>query len=298
MVGHVFGLAFKTAEKGMVIHMSYKIVVDSCCELPEKYKKDSRFEIIPLGLEVGDYQIMDDENFDQKEFLAKVAAYSGCPKSSCPSPERYRESYHCDADNIYVVTLSSKLSGSHNSAVLGKSLYHEKYGDKNIYICDSESASCGETQIALRAMELEESGYSFDEIVKILEVFRDEMSTYFVLDNLETLRKNGRLTGVKALVASTLSIKPVMGADKGTIVQRGQAIGIKKGLAKLAELAAKEVVKPEEKVLMITHCNCPERAEQIKNMILEKIKVKDVVVMDTAGISSMYANDGGIIVTI
>ena len=85
-------------------------------------------------------------------------------------------------------------------------------------------------------MELEEQGLSFEEIVKRLEDFRDEMNTYFVLNNLETLRKNGRLTGVKALVASTLNIKPVMGATaEGTIIQLGQAIGFKKALQKLAD---------------------------------------------------------------
>ncbi len=278
--------------------MGYKIVVDSCCELPEEYKKDARFEIVPLGLEVGDYQIMDDENFNQKEFLEKVAACPVCPKSSCPSPERYMEAYHCDADRIYVVTLSAKLSGSCNSAELGKRLYHEKYGDKDIFVCDSESASCGETQIARKAMELEEAGKSFTEIVKELEALRDRMKTYFVLDNLETLRKNGRLTGVKALVATTLNVKPLMEGVKGAIAQKGQAIGMKKGLAKMAEAVIKEAEKPEERVLMITHCNCPDRAEQVKKMILEKIRVRDVVVMDTAGISSMYANDGGVIVTI
>ena len=278
--------------------MSYKIVVDSCCELPEEYKKDKRFEIVALGLEVGDYHVMDDENFNQKEFLEKVAACPTCPKSSCPSPEKYREAYNCDADDIFVVTLSQKLSGSYNSAMLGKSLYLEKYGDKNIHVCDSESASCGEAQIAFKAMELEEAGLPFDEIVDKLEKFRDEMNTYFVLDNLETLRKNGRLTGVKALVASTLSIKPVMGALKGSIIQKGQAIGIKKALAKMTDVIVKEVVNPEQKKLMITHCNCPERAELLKSMLLEKINVRSVLIMDTAGISSMYANDGGVIVTI
>lgn len=278
--------------------MGYKIVVDSCCELPEEYKKDARFEIVPLGLEVGDYRIMDDEKFNQKEFLAKVAACPTCPKSSCPSPERYMEAYHCGAERIYVVTLSSKLSGSYNSAELGKRLYHEKYGDKDIFVCDSESASCGETQLARKAMELEEAGKPFGEIVKELETLRDCMKTYFVLDNLETLRKNGRLTGVKALVATTLNVKPLMEGVKGTIAQKGQAIGMKKGLVKMAEAVIKEVEDPADRVLMITHCNCPDRAELVKGMVLGKIKVRDTVIMDTAGISSMYANDGGVIVTI
>lgn len=282
----------------MVKKMSYKIVVDSCCELPQEYKKDARFEIVSLGLEVGEYRMMDDESFDQRDFLAKVAACPSCPKSSCPSPESFREAYHCDADNIYVITLSSKLSGSFNSAVLGRELYGEKYGKKNIYICDSKSASGGEAQIAFKAMELEEAGFSFEEVVKRLEEFRDKLKTYFVLDNLETLRKNGRLTGVKAFVATTMNIKPLMIGDDGMIAQRGQAIGIKKALARLADMVVAEAENPEERSLIITHCNCLARAESIKQMVLDKIKVKKVLIMDTAGISSMYANDGGVIVTL
>lgn len=278
--------------------MSYKIVVDSCCELPEKYKKDSRFQSIPLGLEVGDYQILDDENFNQKEFLVKVAACPTCPKSNCPSPELFREAYHDEAEEIYVVTLSSHLSGSYNSAELGKKLYEEKYGSKKIHVVDSESASCGETQIAMKIMEYKEAGLSFEETVDKVEKFKRQMRTYFVLDNLETLRKNGRLSGVKALVASTLNIKPVMVGNLGVIEQRGQAIGINKALAKMADHFVADVKNPQERTLMITHCNCPERAEYMRRLMEKRASYRDVVIMGTAGISSMYANDGGIIVTL
>lgn len=278
--------------------MSYKIILDSCGELPAEYIKDPRYQVVPLELMVEDEVIIDDETFDQASFLKKVAASPKCPKSACPSPEKYLEAYRTEAENVFVFTLSSKLSGSYNSAELGKKLYHEKYGEKNIYVCDSESASCGETQLAMKAAEWMEEGLSFEETCKKLADYRDHMNTYFVLNNLETLRKNGRLSGVKALVASTLSIKPVMGADRGEILQLGQAIGIKKALAKMAEIVAKEAVHPEEKMLMITHCNCKERAESVRKMVLEKIRVKGTVVMDTRGVSSMYANDGGVIVTL
>lgn len=279
--------------------MSYKIVVDSCCDLPEEWKKDSRFEIVPLELYIGDYQVWDDEKFDQADFIKRVAAASECAKTSCPSPEKYMEAYNAEVDDVFVVTLSSKLSGSYNSAVLGKNLYYETYGhNKNIHICDSESACCGETQIAMKAVELEEAGLAFEEIVEQLERFRDELSTYFVLDNLETLRKNGRLTGVKALVASTLNIKPVMGAEKGVIIQRGQAVGIKKALAKMVDMVVKEAVSPEKKNLVITHVNCPERAEKVKQMLLEKADFKGVYIHNAAGVGTVYANDGGIVVTV
>lgn len=279
--------------------MSYKIVVDSCCELPEELKKDSRYEIVPLTLIVGeDYEKADDESFDQKEFLQAVAQCPTSPKSACPSPEKYMEAYRTEAEHVYVVTLSSKLSGSYNSAVLGKNLYHETYGDKQIYVVDSRSASCGETQIAMQLAQWEDEGLPFEEITEKIEKFTDEMHTYFVLDNLDTLRKNGRLSGVKALVASTLSIKPVMAGDHGSIVQLGQSVGIKKALAKMVDHVIKDVAQPETKRLMITHCNNIARANSVKEQLSARAHFKDILIMDTAGISSMYANDGGVIVTI
>ena len=278
--------------------MSYKIVVDSCCELPEELKHDPKYEIVPLTLIVGDsYERLDDDGFDQKEFLQAVAECPVSPRSACPSPEKYMEAYRTDADHVYVVTLSSKLSGSYNSAVLGKNLYHETYGEKQIYVVDSRSASCGETQIAMQIARWEDEGMGYEEITEKIEKFTDGMHTYFVLDNLDTLRKNGRLSGVKALVASTLSIKPVMAGDQGSIVQLGQSVGIKKALAKMVDYVVRDVVDAEKKCLMITHCNNPERANSVKEQILSKVKFKDVLIMDTAGISSMYANDGGVIVT-
>ena len=278
--------------------MSYKIVADSSCEFPEEYRKDPRYVNVPLGLDVNDELIMDDETFDQAEFLKKVAASPKCPKSFCPSPEKYMDAYQTEAENVFAFTLSAKLSGSYNSAELGKNLYHEKHGEKNIFVCDSESASGGETQLALKAAELSEEGLSFAEICQKLTEYRDNLKTYFVLNNLETLRKNGRLVGVKALVASTLSIKPVMGSNKGEIIQLGQAIGIKKALTKMVETIVKEAVNTEQKRLIITHCNGQERAESVKQMLMEKLKFKDVIVMPTRGLSSMYANDGGVIVTL
>lgn len=278
--------------------MSYKIILDSCGELPEELKQDERFVRVPLGLDVGGWQIWDDESFDQKQFLEKVAACPTCPKSSCPSPEKYKEACVTDADHVYIVTLSTHLSGSYNSAELGRKLYLEEYGHKDICVIDSCSASSGETQIALKAVELEEEGLSFSEIAERLAAFRDGMNTYFVLDNLETLRKNGRMSMVKAMVANTLSIKPVMGAKEGNIVQRSQAIGVKKALAKMADYVVKELKEAEEKRIVITHCNCPERAELVKRLLLQKTAAKEVLILETAGVSSMYANDGGVIVAV
>lgn len=279
--------------------MNYKIIVDSCGELTEEMKSSGRYETASLEIELQGKHIVDDETFDQAEFLKLVAESPECPKSSCPSPERYMEAYHCDAEHIYAVTLSAELSGSYNSAVLGRNLYEEEYGEKKIHIFNSRSASVGETLIALKAAECEEKGMSFEETVETVEAYIEEQHTYFVLETLDTLRKNGRLTGLKSVMATALNIKPVMGATpEGTICQLGQARGIKKALVKMVEQVAEDVKNSKDKILAIAHCNCRDRAEAVKNMILEKINVKDVIILDTAGISSMYAADGGVIVVV
>lgn len=278
--------------------MSYRVVVDSCGELTQEMKESGCFINVPLSISVGDYHIVDDETFDQAEFLKQVAEYPECPKTSCPSPEKYMESYHCDADHIYVVTLSANLSGSYNSAVLGKNLYEEEYGNKLIHVFNSKSASIGQTLIALKIAECEEAGMTFEQVVESVEQFIAEQSTYFVLESLEALRKNGRLTGMKALVASALNIKPYCGATpEGTIFQAGQARGIKKALSKMIDAFVKELKNSEEKIVAISHCNCLERAMDVKRMLEEKITPKKIIVLSTNGISSTYASDGGIIIS-
>lgn len=278
--------------------MGYKIVVDSCCELPADFRERVNCEIVPLGIQVDDYRILDDDTFDQQEFLKRAAASPNCPKSSCPSPERYMEAFKGDAENIYVVTLSAELSGSYNSAALAKNLYLEENPKKNIHIFNSRSASGGETQIAFWVSEQEEQGISFDEIVRETEKKIDAMGTYFVLESLEALRKNGRLSNIKAFVANTLNIKPVMGRTvQGTIIQLGQARGMNKALAKMIDHSLGEIKDTKDRRLIITHCNCPARAEEVRQAYFSKAQFKESYVMDTRGISSLYASDGGVIVT-
>ena len=279
--------------------MSYKIIIDSCGELTREMKASGHFETASLQIDVDGYHIVDDETFDQADFLRRTKESNECPKSSCPSPERYMEGYHCEAEHVYAVTLSSELSGSYNSAVLGKNLYIEEYGEKDIHIFNSKSASVGETLIGLKIAECEEKGMSFQEVIETVDACIEEQHTYFVLETLDILKKNGRLKGLKAVVATALNIKPVMGSTpEGSIQQLAQARGMKKALAKMVDEVAAKLTNPQEKILAIAHCNCEERAIAVKEMLLTKADFKDVIILDTAGISSMYAADGGVIIVV
>ena len=257
--------------------MSYLILCDSCTDFTEDMKQDPHFAHIPLTIHIGDYDIIDDDTFDQQDFLRRIDAYPECAKSSCPAPDEYLKHFEM-ADDIYMVTLSSHLSGSYNSAMLAANMYMEDHPNKHIHVFDSLSAS-------------------FDEVIKQTEQFIHEMGTKFVLESLETLRKNGRLSTVTATLASALNIKPVMTSNgNGEIDKVTQARGMSKAIMKMADAIKADAVDPQNHTLMIAHCNNRKRAEFVKEEILKRLSFKDVQITETGGISSLYAADGGIVV--
>lgn len=276
--------------------MSYLILCDSCTDFTPAMEQDSHFIRIPLTLHVGDQDIIDDETFDQQDFLRRVSETPDCPKSSCPSPEKYIE-YFDQADDIYIVTLSSHLSGSFNSAELAKQMYGEEHPDKNIHVLDSKSASAGQTLQALKIQKLAEKGVLFEEIAKEMEDFTLHMGTKFVLETLEMLRRNGRLSNITALLVNALNIKLVMTSDgNGQIDKYAQGRGMKKAIGKMAEAVKGDAISPAESTLVISHCNNAQRAELVKETILAAVPFREVIVAETGGVSSLYAADGGIVV--
>lgn len=277
--------------------MSFHIVCDSCTDLTEEDLKKGCYTLVPLTLLVDGEEIIDDETFDQADFLAKVAASKESVKSACPAPESYMEAYS-KADDIYVVTLSAELSGSYNSAVLGKNLYEEENGTKNIHVVNSRGAATTQVLIARKLNEYASQGMPFEEVIDKIEEYTTSLRTYFVLETLEVLRKNGRLSRLSATIAGALNIKPVMiGTRDGVIQKAAQARGMKKALAKMVEHMGSEGRDLTRRQFVISHCNCYERAVYVKELIKKHLHAEDVDIVDTKGVSSLYACDGGIIVS-
>ena len=277
--------------------MSFHIVCDSCTDLTEEDLKKGCYTLVPLTLLVDGEEIIDDETFDQADFLAKVASSKESVKSACPAPESYMEAYS-KADDIYVVTLSAELSGSYNSAVLGKNLYEEENGTKNIHVVNSRGAATTQVLIARKLNEYASQGMPFEEVVDKIEEYTTSLRTYFVLETLEVLRKNGRLSRLSATIAGALNIKPVMiGTRDGVIQKAAQARGMKKALAKMVEHMGSEGRDLTRRQFVISHCNCYERAVYVKELIKKHLHAEDVDIVDTKGVSSLYACDGGIIVS-
>lgn len=282
--------------------MTYKIIGDSCLDLTEELKKDPGFQMIPLTLQVGNVQVIDDETFDQSAFIEMVKACPECPKTACPSPESFKKAYEeADADAVFVITLSNHLSGSYNSAVLAKELYEEEKKEagepvtKKIAVIDSLSASSGELDQALYIRDLCEQGLDFETVAEMAEAYSHRMKTYFVLETLDTLCKNGRLSGLQAFFATALNIKPVMGAEEGVIIKLDQARGINKALQRMCDIAVKETGDTSGKRVVICHVNHQERALYVKAELEKRASFKEIVITEAAGVATVYANDGGII---
>ena len=275
--------------------MSFKIVVDSCCDLNSAQLKDPCFIKVPLTIHANKSSFVDDNTLDQADLLWAMKQSDDAPSTSCPSPHSYLDAYQSGAEDIYVVTLSALLSGSHNSAEQARLLMEEDNPEINVHVFNSCSASSGEVLIALKIRQLAEQGLPFKHVVREVEHFIAQMQTMFVLESLENLRKNGRLTRMQAVVTSALRIKLLCGATpEGEICKLGQALSVKQALSKMVDRMAADPAH-QGRTLAICHCNCLERAFQVKTWVEERCRFARILILEAGGITTVYANDGGIV---
>lgn len=275
--------------------MTYRLICDSCTDLAPEMIHDPVVKKAPLTIQVGAETVVDGENFHQGELLQKMRAWPDAPKTACPSPSAYLDMFGEEGDT-YVITLSGLLSGSYNSAMQARAIYREEGGKGNVHVFNSRSASAGQTQIALLVRELAGRGLPFAQVVERVESYIGRMKTLFVLENLDNLRKNGRLTRMQSLVTGALRVKLLCGATPdGEIQKMGQGLTIRQTLAKMVGHMAEDQDHADRR-LVIAHCNCQERAETVRDMVRQKCRFGEIMIVATGGISTVYANDGGIVV--
>ena len=276
------------------------ILADSCCDLSPELLKKTQAKVAPLTITIDDTHYVDDGTVDIPPYLAAMKASKNPVRSACPSPDLYAEDIKAADGDCFIITLSSKLSGSHNAAVLGVQLAEEDMPEKKVHVFDSESASAGETYLALMIHDLIAAGKSFEQIVETVEEKIRSMHTLFVLDSLDNLVKNGRISKTVALLANVLSIRLLMSDDgHGAIKNISKARGIKGALTQMVETCRKhtEGLAAASQRLVISYCNCPERARQVRDMIREKCPaIGEIIMTPTSALSSMYANDGGVVI--
>ena len=274
--------------------MKNQIIVDSCCDLTQEMKNEMGIITIPLTMTLSDTEFRDDESLDINDFLDKLSRSTGAAKSASPSPYLYQEAIEASED-AFIVSLSGKLSGSYNNAVLGNREAVDN-GYTSAHVFDSKTAVAGETLIAIKLHELIQSGMNRERIIETVHRFIDEMKTYLVLENYTNLRKNGRLNRFTGAIIQALNIKLLMGADgNGEIVLFEKCKGIKHAMRQMANMVKKSGKDTHNENLVISHCDNQSLAEQLRDLVREQFHFKKIFIVPTRGVSSLYIDHKGIV---
>lgn len=275
--------------------MTWKIVADSGCDYREitDLANQTKFESVPLTIQIDNEIFVDNAHLDIDDMMEKMYATSTASKSACPSPDDYLRSFE-GAENIFVVTITGSLSGSHNSAQLAKKLFLEENPTANIHVIDSLSAG-GEVDLIVRKLnDLIKEGLSFEQVVEAITHYQENTKLLFVLAKVDNLVKNGRLSKLIGAVVGLLNIRMVGEAsDTGTLELLQKARGAKKALT----AAVDEVLKAGYKGgrIIIAHRNNEKFCQQFSEVIKEKFPAADISFLPTSGLCSFYAEEGGLL---
>lgn len=210
--------------------MCVRIIVDSSTNVSEKYRE--RIQFVPLTVRFGDKEYLDGVELSKHQFYEMLVESDALPTTSQATPAafaEYLESVASAGDSAVVITLSSKLSGTYQSAVLAAEDY------PNIYVVDSQSVAIGTGVLAQYAVELAQQGMGAEEIAQVLTQQREKVCVVALLDTLEYLKKGGRISKTVAFAGGVLNIKPVVTVQDGAVALIGKARGSRNGNNLLVE---------------------------------------------------------------
>lgn len=276
--------------------MTWKIVADSGCDYRtiENLAVDTLFESVPLTIQVGNEIFIDNAQLNIDNMMKKMYATSSASKSACPSPDDYMKAFD-GASNIFVVTITGTLSGSHNSAQVAKKLYLEEHPDVNIHIIDTLSAG-GENDLIIKKLNfLIGQGLSYEEVVTEITAYQTKTKLLFVLAKVDNLVKNGRLSKLVGAVVGLLNIRMVGEASQdGKLELLQKARGAKKSLI----VAFDELIKAGYVggQIIIAHRNNLKFCQQFSEMVREKFPQAVIEVIPTSGLCSFYAEENGLLI--
>jgi len=217
--------------------MAIKFIIDSASDVLPSEAEKLGVTHIPLKVIFGEDEYLDAINLSHREFYEKLVETDTLSTTCQIPPADFMSAYEhltANGDEVIVITLSSELSGTYQSAVMAAEGYEGK-----VYVVDSRSVCIGERILLLRGIALNKQGLSAEEIVSELTAEKNQTRVLPLLDTLEYLKKGGRISAATALAGGILSIKPVIAVNDGKVELVGKARGSKKGNNLLRELVEK-----------------------------------------------------------
>ena len=277
--------------------MTWKIVSDSSCDLLSSALRDVAFEPVPLRIQVGEREFLDDDEIEVSEMLRAMSEEKAAASTACPSPAAFARAFE-EADQVICFTISGKLSGTYNAAVLGRDLALEEHPEKKIQVVDSKSTAGAMVLLVRKAQELilEDPQRDFESVCEALRLYQATLRTCFTLENFDNLIKNGRMRPLVGTLLHTLGIHVIAdGTPQGTIHVADKARGEAKTYRAITALMreAKDCTGAE---VVLSHCCNLQGALRLKEQILKDLPVKSVDVLSCKGLTSFYAMEKGLII--
>lgn len=259
------------------------VIIDSCSDLPKNYVEENNIPFLSMTVNFKGKEYKDDfgVSLPYKDFYEEIRKGEMSSTSQINAFDYSEEffKYVKQGKAVVCIVFSSALSGSYNSANIARNMVLDEYKDADITVLDSRCASLGEGLLNYYVIELLKKGASKEELINFVEENKLKINHWFTVDDLNHLKKGGRVSATAAAIGTLLDIKPILHVDnEGRLIPVSKVKGRKKSIRALAEELNKRIVRAEEQVIFISHGDCIEDARLLEKIILERHKVKDVVI--------------------
>lgn len=277
--------------------MSTVIITDSCSDLPIEFIESKNIPIISMTYHFKGKEYEDDfgKTISYGDFYDTVRE-GELPTTSQVNVYKYMEEFKKHTDegkSVIYIGFSSALSGSLNNAVLAKEMIIKENKNADITVIDSRSASTGEGMIVYNAIKMLENGKQKNEIVNWIEENKLKVNHWFTVNDLNHLKRGGRVSGAAAFIGTVLDIKPVLHVDdEGRLIPVTKVKGRKKSLRMLADKFKSMAVNPESQTVFISHGDCAEDAEHLKKLIMEENNVGGIIITNIGPIVGAHSGPG------
>jgi len=272
-----------------------QIITDNSADIPrELLAQYDNVHIVPLTIEVNGREYTEGVDLTPQQFYRQMYASPELPKTSQPTPARFARLFTelSQRGKILCMTISSGLSGTYNSALLGKELS----GNPDVVVFDTEAGSIGQGLQVLKAAEMVKEGLAMDKIVAHLERYRREMKFLIVLDTLENIVKGGRLNRFQGSLAKLLNIKVILHNVEAKVEILERVRGHHKALQRVIALVSERCSDFSNRVIGITHVDNLEDAQFLAEEFKKRYHPKDVIIQEMGATIATYAGKSGLII--
>ena len=263
-----------------------KIITDSSCDLNKDIIEKYNINIVPLNVSFGEDTYIDGE-LDKSEFYERMRNSKELPKTSCPSPDKFMQSYEGDED-VIIFTIASALSGTYSAALLAKNMMLEENPNKKIAVIDTETGSIAQGQFIIKAAKLVEEGKTFEEVIDEIEKLKKDKFFYGSLETLENAIKGGRVNPLAGKLINALNMKVIIKVGDGEVKPIDSARGCNNSIKKVAGKISDMISNGNYTSLAIAHANCLEKAEKAKEIILKNHDFEEIIITEIGSVMGTY----------